>query len=66
MSYSGGKTLSRGFRLVRQIRGYPKVKNVRLNDKSVEWAFCRDNCSTYVSVEIHPAGKEEYELSIEF
>jgi len=68
MSYSGTKPLSRGFRLVRQIRGNPEVKSVRLNGRSMEWTACRDSCSTYVSVEIRPAGKEkeEYELLIEF
>jgi len=68
MSYSGEKALSRGFRLVRQIRGCPEVKAVRMNGNSVEWSTCADNSSTYVSVEIHPSGKgkEEYELAVEF
>jgi len=61
-----GEPLSCGFALVCRVRAFPASKPVRLSGKSVESTTYSDNCSTYVSVDVHPSGKEEYELLIEF
>lgn len=59
-----GASLSGGYALVCRIRGSPDFKTIRLNGKDVEATTYEDNCSTYVCVDIHPSGKEQYELSI--
>ena len=61
-----GQALSYGFTLVCRIRGFPAINTIHLNGKDIEATTCRDNCSTYVSVGIHPSGKEEYEFLVEF
>ena len=61
-----GEAPSSGFALVRRIGGFPTLKRVRLNGEGVDPTIYKDNCSTYVSIDIHPSGKEEYELLIEF
>jgi hypothetical protein len=61
-----GEALSSGFALSCRLRGFPELKGILLNGKIVEPTTHRDNCSTYVSVDIHPTGKETYALLIEF
>jgi len=60
-----GEPLSSRFALVCRIRGLSRPKTVRLNGKNVEAAAYSDRCSTYVSIDLHPSGKEEYEVLIE-
>ena len=60
-----GEPLPCGFALVCRTRVPPRSETVRVNGKSVEAATYRDRCSTYVSVEIYPSGKEEDEVLIE-
>jgi hypothetical protein len=61
-----GEALPCSFALVCRIRGFCELKTVRLNDKNIESTTYRDNCSTFASLDIHPSGKEEYEVLIEF
>jgi hypothetical protein len=64
-AYSG-QGLDCTFALVCRIRGSPELKRVRLNGEIVEPNRSRDECSTYVSVNVFPSGKEQYELAVEF
>jgi len=61
-----GEALSCSFALVCRMRGFPELKMIRLNGKNATATTYRDNCSTYVSIDIHPSGKKEYEAIIEF
>ena len=61
-----GEALPCGFALVCRIRGFPDLRAVRLNGKDVKSTTYRDNCSTFVSTDIYPSGKEEYEALVEF
>lgn len=54
------------FALVCRIPRSPELKRVRLNGEIVEPNTTRDECSTYVSVDVRPSGKEQYELVVEF
>ena len=64
-AYSG-QALDCPFALVCRIPRSPELKRVRLNGEIVEPNTSRDECSTYVSVDVVPSGKKQYELAVEF
>lgn len=64
-AYSG-QALDCPFALVCRIPRSPDLKRVRINGEIVEPNTMRDECSTYVSVNVCPSGKGEYELVVEF
>lgn len=61
-----GHGLDCPFALVCRIPGSPELKRVRLNGELIEPNRSRDECSTYVSVNVFPSRKEQYELAVEF
>ncbi len=62
--YSGG-AVPCGFSLCCRVRGSLVIEKVRLNGGDVDAHTYSDDCSTYVCVDIHPSGSEEYELRVE-
>lgn len=58
------RSLPSSFALVCRIRGFPDLKAAQLDGVEVEAATYRDNCSTYVSVEIPPDSAEKRKLHI--
>jgi hypothetical protein len=54
------------FALCCRIRGVGKPIKARLNGEAVEAATFTDACSTYVSVDVHPSGKTDYELVLTY
>jgi hypothetical protein len=64
VAYSG-EPLSCGFSMTCRTRGFPVSAKARLNGAPVEAYTYRDNCSTYVCVDIDRLEQGEYELSVE-
>ena len=64
-AYSG-EPLSCGFSMTCRTRGFPESAKARLNGEPVDVSCTyRDNCSTYVCVDINRLEQGEYELSVE-
>jgi len=54
------------FALCCRIRGVGKRIKARLNGQTVEATTFADACSTYVSVDVHPSGKTDYEFVLTY
>lgn len=66
--YSGYRTVaaSHAFTLCCRLRGFPDAVQAKVNGRPVEAATFKDDCSTYVSLELHPSQKTDYEAVFEF
>lgn len=64
IEYSG-EPLSNAFSICCRIRGKPDIKNIRLNGIKTDYYTATDNCSSFVFVDVPPAGAGKYELSID-
>ena len=64
IEYSG-EPLSNAFSICCRIRGNPDIRDVRLNGIKTDYYIATDNCSSFVFVDVPPAGAGIYELSIE-
>jgi hypothetical protein len=57
--YSGDEEITNGLTLSFRIRGRPKIKSITMNNEKVDYYSKRDECSTYVFLDIDTVEKND-------